>query len=279
MSNITVSRRGFLKAGSILGAASAVPLSFAADHARVGVQLYTARHVAEKDLFGVLENLANIGYTDIEFAGLYGHKPEDVRKKLDGLGLKAPSAHVPLTSFQNDLESVIETAKIMGHHYLVMPWLSIEQRSGGIKTYYKLADDLNRYGEACRKHGLLLAYHNHDFEFEQQDGELPYDVLLKQVPAEHMLMELDLFWITKAGYSPQDYFAKHPGRFPLWHVKDMGADGNFADVGTGTIDFSAIFAQRKLAGFQHGFVEHDRTQALQTTLETSYANTKKLMHG
>ncbi len=277
MSQLNISRRAFLKSSSALGVVSMAPFAMAAHHGRVGVQLYTARHVAEKDLFGVLENLANIGYKDIEFAGYYGHKPEDVRKKLDELGLRAPSAHVPLTAFENDLQGVIEAAKVMGHHYLVMPWLSIEQRSGGIQTYYKLAEKLNYFGEQCRKHDVLFAYHNHDFEFEMQDGELPYDVLLKQVPAEHMLMELDLFWITKAGYSPQEYFAKHPGRFPLWHVKDMGNDGNFADVGTGNIDFAAIFAKREEAGFQHGFVEHDRTQALQQTLETSFVNAKRLI--
>lgn len=279
MSLSIISRRSFLKAGSTIGLASMAPMAMSAHHANVGLQLYTARHEAEKDFYAVLENVASIGYKEIEFAGLFGHSAKDVRAKLDSLGLSSPSAHIPLTAFNDNLQAQIDNALALGQTFLVMPWLSPEQRSGGIKTYYALAETLNRIGEACRKHGLFLCYHNHDFEFEMQDNELPYDVLLKEVAPEHLLMELDLFWITKAGYSPLEYFNKHPGRFPLWHIKDMGLDGKFADVGTGTIDFASIFAERDKAGFKHGFVEHDSTQQLQKTLVTGFLNTEKLIAG
>lgn len=253
------------------------PLTFShAGHARVGLQLYTVRDMAKQDFLGTLEHVAALGYKDMEFAGYFGHAVKTLRRHLDVLGMKAPSAHVPLTALDNDIDKVIDEALVMGHHYLVMPYLTDAQRAGGIDTYKKLAEKLNGMGEKCHANGLFLAYHNHDFEFETLDGQLPYDVLL-EVPAEHLLMEMDLYWTTKAGYDPVAYFSKHPGRFPLWHVKDMDQTGNFADVGTGTINFERIFAERELAGLQHGFVERDITDDLERTLKTSFAAAHHLL--
>ena len=279
MINITTSRRGLLKSAAAFAALASVPKVLAhADHTRVGLQLYTVRDMAKDDFLGTLEHVAAVGYKDMEFAGYFGHSVQTLRRHLDALGMAAPSAHIPLTAFQDNTDKVIEDALVMGHHYLVMPYLTQEQRAGGIDTYKRLAEFLNGVGEKCRASGIMLAYHNHDFEFQMEDGQLPFDVLL-QVPAENLLMEMDLYWTTKAGYDPVAYFAKHPGRFPLWHVKDMDTEGNFADVGTGTIDFDRIFAQRKLAGLQHGFVERDRTDNLERTLTRSFEGAKRLIEG
>ncbi len=279
MINITTSRRGLLKSAAAFAALASVPSVFAhGDHARVGLQLYTVRDLAKEDFLGALEQVAAIGYKDMEFAGYFGHSVQTLRRHLDALGMAAPSAHIPLNAFQDNTDKVIEDALVMGHHYLVMPYLTQEQRTGGIETYKRLAEFLNGVGEKCRASGIMLAYHNHDFEFQAEDGQLPYDVLL-EVPADNMLMEMDLYWTIKAGYDPVAYFAKHPGRFPLWHVKDMDAEGNFADVGTGTIDFERIFAQRQLAGLQHGFVERDRTDNLARTLTRSFEGAKRFIEG
>lgn len=279
MINITTSRRSLLKSAAAFAALASVPSVLAhADHTHVGLQLYTVRDMAKDDFLGTLEHVAAVGYKDMEFAGYFGHSVQTLRRHLDALGMAAPSAHIPLTAFQDNTDKVIEDALVMGHHYLVMPYLTQEQRAGGIDTYKHLAEFLNGVGEKCRASGIMLAYHNHDFEFQAENGQLPYDVLL-EVPAENMLMEMDLYWTTKAGFDPVAYFAKHPGRFPLWHVKDMDTEGNFADVGTGTIDFDRIFAQRHLAGLQHGFVERDRTDDLERTLTRSFEGAKRLIEG
>ncbi|MEY3017905.1 MAG: hypothetical protein RL336_1040 [Pseudomonadota bacterium] len=277
MINIPSSRRFFLKSACALGALAGLPSALAhGGHARVGLQLYTVRDMASKNLLHTLEHVAALGYKDMEFAGYFDYSVQTLRRHLDVLGLAAPSAHIPLTAFQSDTDKVIDQALVMGHQYLVMPYLTDEQRQGGIDAFKRLAEYLNGVGEKCRQNGLFLAYHNHDFEFFETDGQLPYDVLL-EVPSEHLLMEMDLYWTTKAGYDPVAYFEQDPGRFPLWHVKDMDAQGNFADVGSGTIDFERIFAHRHTAGLQHGFVERDVTDNLERTLTASFVNAEALM--
>lgn len=277
MINIATNRRNFLKSFTALTALATMPVTMAhAGHNRVGLQLYTVRDMAQQDLLGTLEYVAALGYKDMEFAGYFGHPVQTLRRHLDVLGLASPSVHVPLTVLQNNLQQAIDDALVMGHQYLVMPYLTPEQREGGIDTYKRLAEFLSGVGETCRDNGLFLAYHNHDFEFEQLQGELPYDLLL-EVPAEHMLMELDLYWTTKAGYDPVRLFEQHPGRFPLWHVKDMDEKGEFADVGSGSIDFERIFAHRATAGLQYGFVERDRTPNLEQTLVNSFSAAHSLL--
>lgn len=277
MINIPTSRRFFLKSAAALGALAGLPAAIAhSGHGRVGLQLYTVRDLASKNLLHTLEHVAALGYKDMEFAGYFNYSVHTLRRHLDALGLAAPSAHVPLTALQSDIDKVVDQALVMGHQFLVMPYLTEQQREGGIDTYKRLAEFLNGAGEKCRKNGLFLAYHNHDFEFFNTDGQLPYDVLL-EVPAEHLLMEMDLYWTTKAGFDPVAYFNKFPGRFPLWHIKDMDAQGNFADVGRGTIDFERIFAHRDMAGLRHGFVERDVTDDLERTLAVSFTHAEALL--
>ena len=225
---------------------------------KIGVQLYTVRSLMEKDFAGTLEKVAAAGYQEVEFAGYYNNKPEEVKKLLDRLGLKAPSSHVPIEMLRDKLDSVIQTAQIVGHQYLVCPWLAPADRT--LEKYKAHAALFNKAGEACRKAKIQFAYHNHDFEFEAQDGQLPYDLLLAATEPKLVQMEIDLFWIAKAGHDPLAYFAKHPGRFPLCHVKDMADEQKMADVGEGKIDFAKIFAQSPQAGLKHYFVEHDQPE-------------------
>lgn len=219
----------------------------------------------------VLKLVAAVGYRELEFAGYFGHSPKAIRKIIDGEGLSAPSSHVPLDTFRKDgISKVIETAQEVGHKYVVIPYLTEEQRGNSIDVYKRLAEECNTWGEACRKQGLILAYHNHAFEFINTDGVEPYDVLLNEVEPHNMAMELDLYWTAKAGKDPLAYFAKYPGRFKLWHVKDMDKAGQFADVGTGTINFKAIFAKSKQAGVEHRFVERDKTEDKLKTIQQGY---------
>jgi sugar phosphate isomerase/epimerase len=266
-------RRRFMKLSSTILGASLLPgsLAFAADKpSSVGLQLYTLRDMMAVSVPATLKLVSAVGYKEVETAGYFEHSPQEFRKMLDGEGLTSPSAHIRLDLFDNSLNQVIDTAKEMGHEYVVIPYLTVEQRGSGIDVYKKLAENCNVYGEACKKAGLKLAYHNHDFEFEIRDGQLPYDVLLQDVDADLMAMEMDLYWMAKAKQDPLAYFKRHPGRFKLWHVKDMDKQGEFADVGTGVIDFPTIFAHAKQAGVEHKVVERDMTDNIVKTIQQGY---------
>ena len=243
---------------------------------KTGLQLYTVRDLMAENVAKTLQLVAKVGYQELEFAGYFDHKPKDLRAILDGEGLTAPSCHLPIEAFDNGTDAIIEAALAMGHHYVVIPYLTEQQRGTSIDTYQKLAARFNQIGEALHKAGLKFAYHNHDFEFQLTDNQVPYDVLLAQTDPRYVTMELDLFWTIKAKRDPLAYFAKHPGRFPLWHVKDMDSAGQFADVGKGIIDFKAIFANADVAGLAHAFIEHDATKDPVGTISQGFTTLKSL---
>ncbi len=253
-------RRTFLKNSTLALVGSVFlhrfTLARAAKPGRVGLQLYTLRNLAQKDMKGVLEQVAAIGYNEIEMHAYFGHEPATIRGWLDELNLTTPSIHVGLAQLQNDLEATLKAAQTMGHQYIVCPWLPADQRS--LADYKKHAAFFNEVGATCKSAGLKFAYHNHDFEFEVTDEKVPYDILLDATDADLVEQELDLFWITKAGRDPLEYFERYPGRFTLCHVKDMAEDGGMVSVGAGTIDFKTIFSKAEQAGLKHYFVEHDR---------------------
>lgn len=274
-----LSRRTFLKSAVLLSAsACAAPamLAGADSQSRIGLQLYTVRDAMQKDPVGTLRQVAQLGYTSVEGASytgdgkFYGMTPDAFAKELKQVGLIMPSAHYRLGQDQvngqpamgtmlHGWDRAVADAKQVGAQYMVCAYLSDSER-GGLDQYQYVADQLNKAGELCKKAGIQFCYHNHDFEFIVQDGKLPYDLLLATDPSL-VKMELDLYWATKAGQDPLALFTKYPGRFPLWHVKDMDntPQRNFTEVGNGTIDFKRIFAQKKLAGMQYFFVEQDQT--------------------
>ncbi len=255
-------RRAFVEAGGYaalaagLGQAACAPANAAGRLDRIGAQLYTVRREMAESVEATLDQVAEIGYREVEFAGYFGRSPEQIRDALGASGLDAPSTHVPLGSLGDGWERQLDAALVMGHRYVVVAWIAAEQRHR-IDDYRRYADQFNRAGERARERGLRFAYHNHEFEFEPLDGEVPYDVLLARTDAALVEFELDLFWITKGGHDPIAYFGEHPGRFPLVHVKDMNAGGDMTPVGTGVIDFPNIFMHRDEAGIRHFFVEHD----------------------
>ncbi len=226
---------------------------------RIGIQLYTVRDRMAEDVPGTLQAIAEIGYDEVEFAGIFDHTPEEVRGFLDAAGLVSPSAHIGLDDIRNAPLQLIETAQTLGQDYLALGWLAPEER-GTLDDYRGHIDLVAGFAEQCRAAGLQFAWHNHDFEFIELEGQVPMDLVLDSTDPELVQMELDLYWITKAGADPFTYFERYPGRFPLCHVKDMAADTSMADVGDGTINFAAIFAASDLAGLQHYYVERDDAQ-------------------
>lgn len=258
-------RRTFLNtaarsaAGGLLFTAMNHNKVFAGKINKIGLQLYTVRDQMKQDFNGALARVAALGYKEVEFAGYYDRTPKQIKTVLVSNGLTSPSVHVPVDQLRNQLDKAVETSAAIGHRFVVCPYLMDTERKS-LDQYKQLAELFNKAGEACKKVGIQFAYHNHDFEFINLDGQMPYDLLLASTDAKLVQMELDLYWITKAGHDPLTYFAKHPGRFPLVHVKDMDKTSKkfFTEVGRGTIDFKLIFAQAGKAGIKHYFVEQDQ---------------------
>jgi sugar phosphate isomerase/epimerase len=274
------SRRRAIGQLTTLGAAVLAPWKQTLGQLRtvenIGLQLYTLRRELAGDFEGTLARVAELGYREVEFAGYFERDPAAVRRTLDLLGLSSPAAHIQLQALRDNLQGEIETALALGQQYIVVPIVPDTERS--LDHYHRHADFLNRAGEACREAGLVMGYHNHAFEFERTDGQLPYDILLNETDPELVAMEMDLFWISYAGVDPVAYFERFPGRFPMLHVKDLGAGRSMQSVGEGNIDFARLFAFQETAGFRHFFVEHDNPDDAVASITTSIRNLRGLVY-
>jgi sugar phosphate isomerase/epimerase len=272
---MSISRRMFLgqvAAGTIMS----TTIGRAAAIKRIGLQLYTVRTIMAKDFEGTLAAVSAAGYKEVEFAGYYDKSPKEVRALLDRYNLTSPSAHIDYATLDTKLPEIIEASHTIGHTFIVDPFVSDEMRKDP-DVWKKLADAFNRFGEATKKAGIQFAYHNHHFEFVPAGGKRPIDVILESCDPNLVKIEMDLFWTTVAGDDPLAFFKKYPGRFPMVHVKGLKdrlpkAETTFipfaevfphlTDVGTSdVIDWKRIFAQSKLAGITHYFVEHDQPQS------------------
>jgi sugar phosphate isomerase/epimerase len=258
---------------------------------KVGVELYTVRSKMKDDFYGTLAKVASIGYKEVEFAGYFGHTPQQVRAALEKNGITSPSCHVDYKVLAPDQwPAQIESAKIIGQNYIVNPWIPEELRKTE-DDWKRASDTFNRAGEASKKAGIQFAYHNHWFEFLPVNGKRPYDMLLEMCDPNLVKMEMDLCWITVGGADPLQYFDRYPGRFPLVHVKDIkklpkvSTSGtqdfgsslkDMTEVGSGVIDWKRIFAQSDKAGIKHYIVEHDNPMDPFASIQTSYAYLAKL---
>ena len=258
-----IERREFVKTLATAGVAIAVPHARRTTHdarrlEKVGIQLYTVRDQMKADFEGTLAHVAEIGYKEVEFAGYFDHTPADVRAILDRHGLSAPSTHIALGEI-DAWKASLDTAKAIGHEYIVVPWIPQEKRLT-LDGWKNVAGVFNRAAQLAHDAGLQFAYHNHDFEFPKLEGQVPYDVLLQSTDPKLVQLEIDLYWITKGGQDPLNYFSRWPGRIPLVHVKDSAGapEHKMVDVGQGKIDWKRIFAKREQAGIKHFFVEHDQ---------------------
>jgi sugar phosphate isomerase/epimerase len=262
-----VHRRDLLKmvAYSALPGVTRLPLS--PPLKRVGVQLYTLRDLMQSDTQRTLQQVAALGCKEVEFAGYFDHPPKRLRRWLDDAGLTAPSAHLPLDNPQLDLQATLDAAAILGHSYIVLASLPLLERS--IEDFQRAARRLNRIGSLARARGIRAAYHNHDFEFKETSGRRPYTVLLEETDPALVGMEMDVYWMTKAGEDPLAYFHRYPGRFHLCHLKDMDQKRRMTDVGSGLIDFPKILAARESAGFRHFFIEHDNPSDALSSVRSS----------
>jgi sugar phosphate isomerase/epimerase len=269
-------RRSFIRTSAILSAGLlAAPDLFAYNKKYVGLQLYTVRDYMQKDAAATLARVAQIGYTSVEgtYSGpgkFHNMDASDFAKLLKQNGLIMPGCHYRLGeekingqaqsgTILNGWDKAVEDAAAVGLKYMVCAYLSVAER-GNLDHYKKVADDFNKAGETCKKAGIQLCYHNHDFEFIQEDGKYPYETLLANTDKNLVKMEMDMYWVTRANQDPIRLINEHPGRFPLWHVKDMDNTPNrmFTEVGNGIIDFKKIFKHADKAGLKYFFVEEDK---------------------
>lgn len=230
----------------------------------VGLQLYTLRAETAKDFKGTLEKVAAMGYSFVEFAGYGGIPAKEMKKILDGLGLKVCSSHVTVPLDQPDalmseLNQQIEYNKEIGNHYIVTPFAPIKDFKSD-EQFTTFLQALTTIAEECRRQGVQHVYHNHDFELTlQHGGKRVLDWIFANIEPELTKAEIDLYWVQKAGYSPKDYLLKYKGRTPLVHVKDMTGDERkfFAEVGYGIMNYDEIFAIAAEAGVEYYLVEQD----------------------
>ena len=272
-------RRGFLKQGAGFSAGMlTAPCLFGGAHqlkgAELGIQVYSVRNQLKEDFNGTLKQIARIGYKNIEAYGLGADgkylgkvKASEYRKMCDDLGMSLVSTHGGYCDV-DQAQAYIDGAHESGLEYLIVPYLSEDIRQTA-DDYKRIAETLNKVGERVNAAGLKFGYHNHAFEFEKKDGQVPMDILLKETDAKNVTFEADLYWITKGGHDPIKFMAKYPGRFSCFHIKDADKDLEGATVGKGIIDFAAIFASNK-KHLRYYFVEDERTDAPMKNIRAAY---------
>jgi sugar phosphate isomerase/epimerase len=260
LTNTALAAAGSLVAGCDLLAASAY------NKKQMGLQLYSLRdEISGSGLPAVLKKIKAAGYTNVEFYGYdaasqyFKHTPAGVAQMLKDNGLISKSSHCMMNLLDKDGQKAIDAAKTIGNEYLVIPWLLPEMRKN-IDDYKRLAEYMNKAAVLCKKNKLKLAYHNHEFEFEKFGGEVSgYDVLLNDCDKKLIDFEMDLYWIVYAGLDPVELFKQNPGRFKMWHVKDMDKNDRTknAAIGAGSINFKPVFENAAISGLQYFYVEQE----------------------
>lgn len=250
--------------------------------ALIGYQLYSAREEAEKDLLSVLKQLKALGYDGVEFAGFYGNTADQIAEMLKEADMVAISDHVPYARIQQDMFGVIADHLKIGCKYIAVPFLEPNDRPGK-PGFAKVIRVIAEFGALCKKAGIQLLYHNHDFEFEYVSGMYGLDFLYEAVDADILKTEIDTCWVNYSGVNPAEYVKKYAGRAPIVHLKDfVGAKGDaqpyalinedgtddgaasekatfeFRPVGYGCQDVAAILNAGLEAGAQAFVVEQDQ---------------------
>jgi sugar phosphate isomerase/epimerase len=267
-----ISKSNWDTLGSLTGESSVVDLkSFG-----IGLQLYTIRGAMKADVPGSLKKVSDTGYKYVELADynnrkFYGYEPTEFRKLVNDLGMEILSSHASIDPKGNVMDEAVMMADDhakLGVKYCMHPYVSDGDRT--LDDFHSLVDAINKTGKIMKEHGITFGYHNHNFEFANINGVIPYfDIFLKDMDKDNTTMELDLFWASKAGQDPVELFKKYPGRFQLFHMKDMytkeapffkTASKDFAPVGEGVIDFKRILAAKEIAGMKYMIVEQDSTR-------------------
>jgi sugar phosphate isomerase/epimerase len=276
-------RRNFLKiSGTLALGAAIIPQFLRAQSGaakKIGLQLYTVRKEMLSDAAGTLKQLAKIGYNEIESArsekgNYYGLAPKEIKKICADLNIEVVSGHVHID--ENWQRSVDQAAEV-GQTYLICSTLPSDGQT--VENYQRCADVFSKAAEHCKKVGITFGYHNHEYEFEKVGEQTLYDILLDRTDSALVQMELDLGWVIATGADPQFYFSKYPGRFPLWHLKDMDLKlKHSTEFGKGGINLGQLLGQAKATGLKHFFVEQEEfTRPPLESAEYDYNYVSKLI--
>ncbi len=256
-------RRQFLQqtGAAALGSMILPSLDLLIDKKRVknaGIQLYTFRKELLADATGTLKQIAGLGFKQIESARsdkgeYYGLTPKEMKQACSDLGMTLRSGHVHV---DDKWKQTIDEAVESGQEYMICS--SLPMKGQTIDNYKKAAESFNKCGEDCQKVNIKFGYHNHDAEFEHENGKILFDVLLENTDPALVHMEMDLGWVVFAGKDPIAYFNKYPGRFPLWHLKDMDmVKKHSTEFGKGILDIRKMLDNEKKAGMKYIFVEQE----------------------
>ncbi len=285
-------RRTFFKTSGVLGAAALLPgLSNAeslfsalkTNYPPPGLQMYTLRILLDApgaNTNAILKQMADIGIKELESAsgsgGLYyGKKPKELSAMINDYGMKwignhvgglprtpPPAAGAPPSASRNlrdNLQQIVDEAAEGGCTWVICSSSAVSNMDQIKRTTEVFA----KAGEAARKNKMKFAYHNHQSEFDKIEGTSAYEYVIGQTNKDEVFMEVDLAWATAAGMDPVAMFKQFPGRFPLWHVKDLDkVTGQPCRVGTGKVDFKRIFTNSQLSGVQHTFIEQDTAKTI-----------------
>ncbi|MEN8654439.1 sugar phosphate isomerase/epimerase [Streptomyces sp. 21So2-11] len=241
------------------------------------MHLYTMRTPLAQDFKGTLVRLAEMGYATVGVSGRHGHSAVDIRRMLDETRLKAVLEHVGYDVVSGSgLPRALDEVRTLGGKWIVVPSLpgSLHSPAG----FREAARQFNRAGLAARKLGMKVLFHNHGSDHVVVDGVNLYDILLTETDPELVGFELDVYWATKGGADPARLFVGHPRRFPALHVKDMAPNGDFADVGSGVLDFPAMFDDARRGGVTQWLVEHDAPADPFATALSSYRYLSRLRY-
>ena len=255
------SRRKFLSTTTVAGSALAISSQLAFSNIKeyaLGIQLYTFRDQMQSNPLKTLEEIASLGIKKIESARsqkghYYGLKPREMQTACSSLGMQLVSGHVLLdAAFDRTLEEAMEAQQA----FLICS--SLPTKGQTVDNYKRVAEAFNKAGEKCRAAGIRFGYHNHEYEFESENGIVLFDVIMDETDPYLVNMELDLGWVIIAKKNPLDYFKKYPGRFPLWHLKDMDiVKKQSTEFGKGGLDIPEMLAHQKDSGVEHIFIEQE----------------------
>lgn len=246
---------------------------------KIGLQLYTIRDEMEADFYGTLKKVSEMGYEAVEFAGLYGNSPEQVKAWCDELGLDPVSCHVGYGDITERTQENADIYKIIGCRYMVIPACNTKIHMPGKEAHESFYNAVKNASDILRKNGFIMLYHNHDREFEKLDGKNLLDIVYEEFTPDELQTQIDTCWAKVGGEDPAAYVRKYTGRAPVVHLKDyigektanmyklidgteVEDDGTrnpfeLRPVGYGCQDVKAILQASKDAGAEAVIVEQD----------------------
>ena len=236
----------------------------------MGYQLFSIRDEMAKDPIATLKSLKEMGYEDFEIYGFndekgeyYGFKAAEFKSILDDLELSVTSGHYGFSSYldksEEELKGFVERcivgAKTLNSHYITWPWIDPEQRT--IDNFKLMAQRLNTIGEQVQKADLGFAYHNHGFEFEDHHGQTGFEIIINETDPSLVKLQMDMYWVMHSSkYTPQELIDAQPGRYVMWHIKDMDkVTRDYTELGNGSINYQKLLPDPKKSGLEYYYLE------------------------